>query len=154
MDESLDVLLGMVGHPYFTEQTIAKEQGIIGQEIKMYDDSPDWRLITGLFECLYHEHPIRSDIAGTVESIAEITPEMLYDSCKAFYAPGNMVLAATGSLINTALLYAGNNLSLFANSIQNLRGDMLAGNNLVMQRDASGTANAEVVKGEIGGRSS
>lgn len=58
---------------------------------------------------------------------------------------GNMVLAATGSLINTALLYAGNNLSLFANSIQNLRGDMLVGNNLVMQRDASGTANAEVV---------
>ena len=58
---------------------------------------------------------------------------------------GNMVLTATGSLINTALLYAGNNLSLFANSIQNLRGDMLAGNNLVMQRDASGTANAEVV---------
>ena len=77
LDESLDVLLGMVTHPYFTEQTIAKEQGIIGQEIKMYDDSPDWRLITGLFECLYHSHPIRSDIAGTVESIAEITPEML-----------------------------------------------------------------------------
>ena len=63
----------MVTHPYFTEQTIAKEQGIIGQEIKMYDDSPDWRLITGLFECLYHSHPIRSDIAGTVESIAQIT---------------------------------------------------------------------------------
>jgi len=77
LDESLDVLLGMVGHPYFTEQTIAKEQGIIGQEIKMYDDSPDWRLITGLCECLYHSHPIRSDIAGTVESIAELTPELL-----------------------------------------------------------------------------
>ena len=54
LDESLDVLLGMVTHPYFTEQTIAKEQGIIGQEIKMYDDSADWRLITGLCECLYH----------------------------------------------------------------------------------------------------
>ena len=78
LDESLDVLLGMVGRPYFTEQTIAKEQGIIGQEIKMYDDSPDWRLITGLFECLYHSPPIRSDIAGTVERIAEITPAMLY----------------------------------------------------------------------------
>ena len=78
LDESLDVLLGMVGRPYFTEQTIAKEQGIIGQEIKMYDDSADWRLITGLCECLYHSHPIRSDIAGTVESIAEITPEMLH----------------------------------------------------------------------------
>lgn len=75
LDESLDVLLGMVGHPYFTEQTIAKEQGIIGQEIKMYDDSADWRLITGLCECLYHSHPIRSDIAGSCESIAEITPE-------------------------------------------------------------------------------
>ncbi len=57
LDESLDVLLGMVAHPYFTEQTIAKEQGIIGQEIKMYDDSPDWRLITGLFECLYAATP-------------------------------------------------------------------------------------------------
>ena len=106
LDESLDVLLGMVGHPYFTEQTIAKEQGIIGQEIKMYDDSPDWRLITGLFECLYHSHPIRSDIAGTVESIAEITPAMLYNSCKAFYAPGNMVLAAAGNTTMEQILAA------------------------------------------------
>ncbi len=106
LDESLDVLLGMVGHPYFTERTIAKEQGIIGQEIKMYDDSPDWRLITGLFECLYHSHPIRSDIAGTVESIAEITPAMLYDSCKAFYAPGNMVLAAAGNTTMEQILAA------------------------------------------------
>ena len=106
LDESLDVLLGMVGHPYFTEQTIAKEQGIIGQEIKMYDDSPDWRLITGLFECLYHSHPIRSDIAGTCESIAEITPKMLYDCCEAFYAPGNMVLAAAGNTTMEQILAA------------------------------------------------
>mgnify|MGYP004660881963 FL=1 len=106
LDESLDVLLGMVTHPYFTTQTIAKEQGIIGQEIKMYDDSPDWRLITGLFECLYHNHPIRSDIAGTVDSIAGITPEMLYDSCKAFYAPGNMVLAAAGDTTMEQILAA------------------------------------------------
>ena len=72
----------------------------------MYDDSPDWRLITGLFECLYHSHPIRSDIAGTVESIAQITPEMLYDSCKAFYAPGNMVLAAAGNITMERMLDA------------------------------------------------
>ena len=58
---------------------------------------------------------------------------------------GSMVLKTTGSLVNTALLYAGNNLSLFANSIRNLRGDMLAGNNLVMQKDASGAANAELI---------
>ena len=106
LDESLDVLLGMVGHRYFTEQTIAKEQGIIGQEIKMYDDSPDWRLITGLCECLYHSHPIRSDIAGTCESIAEITPKMLYDCCEAFYAPGNMVLAAAGNITMEQILAA------------------------------------------------
>lgn len=106
LDESIDVLLGMVGHPYFTEQTIAKEQGIIGQEIKMYDDSADWRLITGLCECLYHSHPIRSDIAGTCESIAEITPKMLYDCCEAFYAPGNMVLAAAGNTTMEQILAA------------------------------------------------
>ena len=106
LDESLDVLLGMVGHPYFTEQTIAKEQGIIGQEIKMYDDSADWRLITGLCECLYHSHPIRSDIAGSCESIAEITPGMLYDCCEAFYAPGNMVLAAAGNTTMEQILAA------------------------------------------------
>ena len=106
LDESLDVLLGMVNHPYFTEQTIAKEQGIIGQEIKMYDDSADWRLITGLCECLYHSHTIRSDIAGTVESIARITPEMLYDCCRAFYAPSNMVLAAAGNTTMEQILAA------------------------------------------------
>ncbi len=106
LDESLDVLLGMVTHPYFTEQTIAKEQGIIGQEIKMYDDSPDWRLITGLCECLYHAHPIRSDIAGTCESIAQITPEMLYDCCRAFYAPNNMVLAVAGNTTMEQVLAA------------------------------------------------
>ena len=106
VEESLDILLGMVARPYFTEQTIAKEQGIIGQEIKMYDDNPDWRLLTGLCSCLYHEHPIRCDIAGTVESIAQITPQMLYDCCSAFYAPSNMVLAAAGNITMETLLAA------------------------------------------------
>ena len=98
LDESLDVLLGMVGHPYFTEQTIAKEQGIIGQEIKMYDDSPDWRLLNALFCCLYADHPLRDDIAGTVESIAGLTPQMLYNCTKGFYAPSNMVLSVAGKI--------------------------------------------------------
>ncbi len=106
LDESLDVLLNMVGHPYFTKETIDKEQGIIGQEIKMYDDSPDWRLITGLCEQMYHAHPIRSDIAGTCESIARITPEMLYDCCKAFYAPNNMVLSVAGNTTMEQVLAA------------------------------------------------
>ena len=62
----------------------------------MYDDSPDWRLITGLCECLYHSHPIRSDIAGTVESIAEITPEMLYDCCKGVLCAGQYGAGRSG----------------------------------------------------------
>lgn len=106
IDESIDVLLEMVEHPYFTQQTIDKEQGIIGQEIKMYEDSPEWRIITELLACLYHSHPIRSDIAGTCESIAGITPEMLYGCCRAFYAPGNMVLAAAGNISAAQVLDA------------------------------------------------
>lgn len=98
VDENLDILLGAVGRPWFTEQTIAKEQGIIGQEIKMYDDSPDWRLLTGLFQCLYRAHPIRDDIAGSVESIAQLTPELLYACTDAFYAPSNMVLSVAGDV--------------------------------------------------------
>lgn len=98
LDESLDVLLEMVGKPYFTQQTIDKEQGIIGQEIKMYDDSPDWRLLNALFCCLYADHPLRDDIAGTVESIAGLTPQMLYNCTKGFYAPSNMVLSVAGKI--------------------------------------------------------
>ena len=98
VDESLDVLLDMLTHPYFTDETVEKERGIIAQEIKMYDDSPDWRLITELCQCLYHSHPIRSDIAGSCESIAQITPALLYDCCRAFYAPANLLIAAAGSI--------------------------------------------------------
>ena len=98
IDENLDILLGMVGKPWFTKATIAKEQGIIGQEIKMYDDSPDWRLLNALFRCLYADHPLRDDIAGTVESIAGLTPQMLYNCTKGFYAPSNMVLSVAGKI--------------------------------------------------------
>ena len=98
IDENLDILLGMVGKPWFTKATIAKEQGIIGQEIKMYDDSPDWRLLNALFRCLYADHPLRDDIAGTVESIAGITAETLYDCHHAFYCPSNMALCVVGNV--------------------------------------------------------
>lgn len=106
LDESLDVLLGMVTHPYFTEQTIAKEQGIIGQEIKQYDDAPDWRLMFAMYECLYTAHPVRDDIAGSVESIAQITPEILYACTDAFYRPQNMVLAVAGNVTMDEVLAA------------------------------------------------
>ena len=72
----------------------------------MYEDSPDWRLVTELCQCLYHSHPIRVDIAGTCDSIARITPAMLYDCCQAFYAPANLVLAAAGNLTARQVLDA------------------------------------------------
>ncbi len=106
VDESLNVLLGSVSHPWFTEATVAKEQGIIGQEIRMYEDSPDWRILFAVFDCLYHNCPIKEDIAGTVESIADITPKTLYACTDAFYTPDNMVLAVAGSVTRAQVLAA------------------------------------------------
>lgn len=95
--ENLDILLGFVSRPYFTAATVEKEQGIIGQEIKMYDDDPQWRVLFNLLRALYHTHPIKDDIAGTVESIAEITPEYLYRCYNTFYNLNNMALCVSGS---------------------------------------------------------
>lgn len=113
IDENLDILLGLVGRPWFTEETIAKEQGIIGQEIKMYDDSPDWRLLNALFRCLYTDHPLRDDIAGTVDSIATLTPQLLYSCTKAFYTPSNMVLSVAGRITMDQVVEACKRNSLY-----------------------------------------
>lgn len=96
-EESLEILLGFVQDPYFTAQTVAKEQGIIGQEIKMYDDSPDWRVMFNMLECMYRNHPVKIDIAGTVESISHITAEKLYEVYNVFYNLNNMVLCVAGN---------------------------------------------------------
>jgi len=98
-DKNLAHLLDFVQEPYFTEKTVEKEQGIIGQEIKMYEDHPQWRVFFNLLESLYSEHPVRNDIAGTVESIAQITPELLYRCYNTFYHPSNMALFVIGDLI-------------------------------------------------------
>ncbi len=95
---SLKILLDFVQSPYFTEQTVSKEQGIIGQEITMYKDVADWEVLFNLLKALYHSHPVRIDIAGTVESIAEITAETLYDCYNNFYNLNNMVLAIAGNV--------------------------------------------------------
>ncbi len=97
-DESLEILLDFVQDPYFTAQTVAKEQGIIGQEIKMYDDSPNWRVMFNMLEGMYKNHPVRIDIAGTVESIAKITAEKLYEVYNVFYNLNNMVLCVAGNV--------------------------------------------------------
>ena len=96
-EENLEILLKFVFTPYFTEENVAKERGIIGQEIGMMDDTPSWRLFCGLLEGLYRNHPVRVPIAGSVESIAQITPEVLYTCHRAFYSPKNMALIVCGT---------------------------------------------------------
>lgn len=94
--DSLRILLDFVQSPYFTEETVAKEQGIIGQEIKMYEDLPGWRVFFNYLQAMYHSHPVRKDAAGTIESIAEITPEHLYRCYNTFYNLNNMALVLSG----------------------------------------------------------
>ncbi len=96
-EESLKALLTFVQAPYFTQQTVEKEQGIIGQEIRMYEDLPSWRVMFNLLEGLYHNHPVKVDIAGTVESIAKIDADLLYRCYNTFYNLSNMVISVAGN---------------------------------------------------------
>lgn len=96
---NLETLVNFVQHPYFTDQNVEKEKGIIGQEIGMYRDNPDWRVYFGLIEAMYKVHPVHIDIAGTVESIGTITKETLYTCYNAFYHPSNMLLFVVGGSI-------------------------------------------------------
>lgn len=96
--ESLEILLDFVQKPYFTAQTVQKEQGIIGQEIQMYDDDPGWQVLFNMLGAMYHTHPVKLDIAGSVESIAKITPELLYECYHTFYNLNNMALCVVGNV--------------------------------------------------------
>lgn len=95
---SLEILLDFVTHPYFTEATVQKEQGIIGQEIQMCRDEAGWESLFALLRAMYHKHPVRIDIAGTVESIADITADLLYTCYNTFYNLSNMVLCVAGNV--------------------------------------------------------
>ena len=97
-EENLEILLSFVSIPYFTEESVAKEQGIIGQEIRMIEDNPDWQIYTRMMQALYQSSPARTSIAGTMESISHITAETLYDCHKAFYTPSNMILTVVGDV--------------------------------------------------------
>lgn len=103
-EQSLEILLDFVQKPYFTEETVAKEQGIIGQEIKMGEDSPDRKCFFNLLKALYAKNPVKIDIAGTVESIAKITPELLYECYNTFYNLHNMVLSIAGNVDEETIL--------------------------------------------------
>ena len=96
--ESLKLLLEFVSTPYFPAESVEREQGIIGQEIDMNEDTPDTRIFENLMGAMYRNHPITRPILGTRETIAEITPQVLETCHKAFYRPGNMLLCVVGDV--------------------------------------------------------
>ncbi|MBY0099271.1 EF-P 5-aminopentanol modification-associated protein YfmH [Mesobacillus maritimus] len=104
VEKNLETLMDFVQEPYFTEKTVEKEKGIIGQEITMYDDNPDWRLYYGVIENMFQKHPVKIDIAGTKESISHITKDMLYECYNTFYHPSNMLLFVVGAVEPTQIM--------------------------------------------------
>ena len=96
--ESLEILLSFVSVPYFTDESVQKEQGIIAQEIGMIEDNPEWQVYKQLMQALYHTSPARTPVAGSVESIRKITAQTLYDCHRAFYTPANMCLVVVGDV--------------------------------------------------------
>ena len=97
-EAALKLLIEFVSTPYFTEESVQKEMGIIDQEIGMNEDAPDSQIFEWLMQSMYRQHPIRVPILGNSETIREITPELLYDCHRAFYTPGNMMLCVVGDV--------------------------------------------------------
>ena len=108
--ESLEILLSFVSIPYFTDEGVQKEQGIIGQEIGMIEDNPEWQVYKQLMQALYHTSPARTPVAGSVESISHITAQTLYDCHKAFYTPANMCLVVVGDVKPERIIAAANQI--------------------------------------------
>lgn len=94
--EALDEFMDYVQNPYFTDENVEKEKGIIGQEIRMYEDYPEWKVYLNAMEAMYHENPIKIDTAGTVETISKIDKDILYKCYNTFYNPSNMALVVAG----------------------------------------------------------
>lgn len=94
--KALDELMNYVQNPYYTDENVEKEKGIIGQEINMYDDYPEWKVYINALKCLYKNNPVKIDIAGSIESISEINKETLYNCYNTFYTPSNMLMVLTG----------------------------------------------------------
>lgn len=94
--DALDEFMDYVQHPYFTEENVEKEKGIIGQEINMYEDYPQWKVYLNALEAMYQEHPIKLDITGSIETISKINPDILYKCYQTFYTPSNMAMVICG----------------------------------------------------------
>jgi predicted Zn-dependent peptidase len=97
-EDSFKLLLKFVQNPYLTDENVEKEKGIIGQEIRMYEDDPNWRVLFNFLGALYKNHPVKKDIAGTIESISKINKENLYKCYNTFYHPSNMIICVVGDV--------------------------------------------------------
>ncbi len=97
--EALDEFMDYVQHPYFTDENVEKEKGIIGQEIRMYDDYPEWKVYLNALDAMYHKNPVKLDITGTVETISKIDKDILYKCYNTFYNPSNMCLVVSGDFV-------------------------------------------------------
>jgi len=97
-EDNLDLLLNFVQNPYITEESVEKEKDIIAQEIRMYDDNPNWRVFFNLLEAFYEKNPVKIDIAGSVESIGKIDKDILYKCYNTFYHPSNMIIVVVGDV--------------------------------------------------------
>lgn len=96
--QNLGLLLDFVYHPYFTEESVTKEIGVISEEIDMGDDDPGWKVYHNLLQNMFAHHPLREEIAGTRETIREITADTLYRAHSTYYRPANMALVAVGDI--------------------------------------------------------
>ncbi len=102
--EALDEFMDYIQHPYFTDENVEKEKGIIGQEIMMYDDYPEWKVYLNTLEAMYHNNPIKLDITGTIETIDKIDKEILYKCYNTFYNPSNMAIVICGDFVPEEIL--------------------------------------------------
>lgn len=123
-EKGLGMLIKLVKTPYFTDENVEKERGIIGQEISMYDDDPSFRVYFEALRNMYHVNPVNIDIAGTIESISNITKEVLYTCYNTFYNLSNMFIVIIGDVdLEDTLRLIKDNLSLYDS--QTIRGDIV-----------------------------
>lgn len=134
LHENLDILLDFVQDPYFSKESVIKEQGIIGQEIQMYEDEPNWQIYTALLNLMYPNQALSKDIAGTTDSIKEITAEMLYENYETFYHPSNMNLFIVGNFkVDEVMNWINNNQDkkTFSPAEKIIRGNNVINNDVI-----------------------
>ncbi len=119
--EALDEFMNYVQNPYFTDENVEKERGIIEQEIMMYDDYPDWKLYMNAMKAMYHKNPINIDVAGTKETIAKITKDTLYEAYHAFYRPDKMAIVVCGDFEPEKLIPEIEKRMTLQNATQNVK---------------------------------